>query len=446
MHDKSRLITLYGWLLLIIFGGIVVTAPVTVFFGSHFPRYDLLIKSWKEILMGVAFIIATVEVTRRAMWREILSDWVMRLIAAFGVLHILLLAWHWRGAKAAGAGLLIDLRYLLFFALVYVLVTLAPWYRLRLLITAACGAIVVVVFGFLQLFLPRDLLAHIGYGPHTIQPYLTVDRNPNYVRINSTLRGPNPVGAYAGMVLTMMLAIVARQTHRFKNTSRIIGFIIIAICALVSLWLSYSRSAVIGAVVALALVVGIRWGKILRTKWKELIEIGIVVIFLGIFISSQGGFLANVIRHDNPGTGAKITSDAAHLSSLKNGFAQFVRQPLGDGIGSTGSASLLSDNGQIIENQYLFVAHESGWIGLGLYLAIIVMILRRTWRDRRDWLALGVGASGVGLLIIGILLPVFADDTVSIVWWGLAAIAYAGVTKAATIKGNGRQSSHKKTA
>jgi hypothetical protein len=35
-------------------------------------------------------------------------------------------------------------------------------------------------------------------------------------------------------------------------------------------------------------------------------------------------------------------------------------------------------------------------------------------------------ASGIGLALIGLLLPVWVDDTVSIVWWGLAAIATGG--------------------
>jgi hypothetical protein len=52
-----------------------------------------------------------------------------------------------------------------------------------------------------------------------------------------------------------------------------------------------------------------------------------------------------------------------------------------------------------------------------------MVILARLWGLRKDWLALGVFASGIGLAIVGIFLPVWTDDTVSIIWWGLAAIA-----------------------
>jgi hypothetical protein len=36
-----------------------------------------------------------------------------------------------------------------------------------------------------------------------------------------------------------------------------------------------------------------------------------------------------------------------------------------------------------------------------------------------------VFASGIGLAVIGVLLPVFVDETVAIIWWGLAAVGLA---------------------
>lgn len=63
------------------------------------------------------------------------------------------------------------------------------------------------------------------------------------------------------------------------------------------------------------------------------------------------------------------------------------------------------------------------WLGLGLFLVIFEIIMWRLYQNRKDWLSLGVFASGIGLAFIGLLLPVWADDTVSLVWFGLAAVA-----------------------
>ena len=47
-------------------------------------------------------------------------------------------------------------------------------------------------------------------------------------------------------------------------------------------------------------------------------------------------------------------------------------------------------------------------------------------QGRHGALSLGVFASGCGLAIVGLLLPVWVDDTVSIIWWGLAGVAIGG--------------------
>ena len=436
---------LYGLLVMIIFGGIVVTAPFSVGFGTLFPHQALLIKSWKEILMGVALILSIFEVSRRHMWRQLFSDWAIRLITLFGLIHIALLGYHYQGVRAASAGILIDLRYLLFFVLVYVLVQIAPWYRLRLLIVSAAGAVIVVVFGTLQLFLPRDILAHIGYGKNTIEPYLTVDKNPDYVRISSTLRGPNPLGAYVSIVLTAIASILARRRSWLNARKYWLVLWALSICALVTLWLSYSRSAWLATMLAVLIVAATAAGRHFWKTWRVMrwfwLALVIVVILAVVSFGKTKDFVDNVAFHNNPTTGSSVKSDQAHLQSLENGVARFVHQPLGGGIGSTGSASILSSNSNIIENQYLFVAHESGWLGLGLFVAIFVLVLLRAWHQRRDWLALTIFASGIGLTLIGLTLPVFADDTVSIVWWGLAGIVYAGVQSS---HGTGK-SSHQKT-
>jgi hypothetical protein len=51
------------------------------------------------------------------------------------------------------------------------------------------------------------------------------------------------------------------------------------------------------------------------------------------------------------------------------------------------------------------------------------LVLSKLWRGRSDWFVLGVFSSGVGLALIGLIQPVWVDETVAIVWWGLAAIA-----------------------
>ena len=422
----TRVEKLYLGTLVVIFGGIVIHAPLSVGLSTIFPHFSTLIKSWKEILMGIALILLIVIATKRKLWQELFNDGIIRLIAVFALLNVFLVFVLYHGASEAAAGLAIDLRFALYFVLVYAAVRIAPQWRHLMVKVGIIGAVVVVGFATLQLFLPRDILSYIGYNKGTIEPYLTVDKNLRYIRENSTLRGPNPLGAYAGMVLAFVVAFVVRKRDALKDKKVRYGLIAITLCSIVAVWVSYSRSALIAAI--LAVLVALLASYIRRIKPKMWLGAGAVAVLLvvGLVLTSRTSFVSNVILHINPNGGSATNSNQGHISSLEMGWNQLVHQPLGAGVGSTGSASLFGGTPDVIENQYLFVAHESGWLGLVIFVALFVLILVRLWNRRGDWLTLGAFASGLGLAFIGLLLPVWVDDTVSIVWWGLAALALGG--------------------
>src|SRR5690606_20182242 len=125
-------------------------------------------------------------------------------------------------------------------------------------------------------------------------------------------------------------------------------------------WLSYSRSALGAAVVIMAIVVGATVGrKLSRNVWITLTVI-VFAVAGGLVMARETSFVSNVILHENPDGGSAISSNDAHVSSLEMGLQRTFDQPFGAGVGSTGSASLLGEKTVIIENHYLFVAHEVG--------------------------------------------------------------------------------------
>jgi hypothetical protein len=417
----------YGiaWLLLLVLGMIVLHAPLTVYVGTQWPALELVVKGWKEVLMSLATILLIVEVSRLGKWKLFTQDRLFWIIAAYAALHLLLVAVLPGSSLAEAAGIAIDLRYVLYFALVYGFLRLYPAYAKSFLKVGVIGACIVVGFASMQLFLPRDALRVFGYDSSTIAPYLTVDDNEAYIRHNSTLRGPNPLGAYALIVLTGVVAAGMRFGRTLRDKRIKLLHVFLAVGSVVALWISYSRSALLGVIVAIALLVGIS-GRVRITKNSVMIAM-IIAVMLSVvgYMARDTSFMQNVVMHNNPTTGAATDSNTGHANSLADGMRLAVAQPFGAGVGSTGSASLFTDNSIVIENQYLLIAHETGWLGLGLFLAIMTNILMKLWRQRNDWMAKALWASGIGLAVIGLLLPVWADDTVSVVWWGLAAVVIA---------------------
>lgn len=421
-HKQLVLGKIYVGILLVIFGGIVLHALFSVAMGTLFPSHSLLIKSWKEILMLLAGIIA-IFLLYKTKKTKILRDPIIVIIAAYAALHLVLLTYNFQGVAASLAGLAIDLRYVFFFALVYIAINLYPEYRKVFIRVGIAGALVVLIFALLQVFiLPHDILKYIGYNVNTISPYLTVDKNNDFIRINSTLRGPNPLGAYSVIVLAIAIAAISKNKIKKTKTSIIITTVLL-VGGLVALWSSYSRSALIAAVLSVAIVLAITVFRKLSTKMWITIGLSVVILTAGISMIMGNQFISNVLLHENPSGGSNISSNEGHIKSLQDGVNQLIKQPLGAGIGSTGSASLYSNSQEIIENQYLFTAHEAGWLGLIGFVVIFGLTMYQLWKSRSNWLNLGVFASGVGLALIGMLLPVWVDDTIAIIWWGLAAIA-----------------------
>lgn len=409
-----------------ILAGVMLQGVISVASDNFLGSWALLGKSWKEILLGVIALLLTFEVNRLRRW-NIYNTLVMKLVAAFALLHILSLAVFHNGTLPMLAGLLIDLRFMAIFVLVYTLVRLYPAARRTLLGSLAIGFGIVIVFGLMQIFvLPPDFLAAFGYSKATIAPYLTVDENQSFIRISSTLRGPNPVGALALITLTLIVSFCAQGIRTSGVVARrlVVG-VLVSLATCIVAWHSYSRSALLGIIVTLV-VVGAYYGY--RQFGNKVVGYGAAALALlglagaALYVSPYGSI---ILAHEDPLEGNNVNSNDGHAASLAEGWDRFIHEPFGYGVGSVGSPSLLGDSPLIIESQYFYIAHETGWLGLGLFLALCVVLVRELWRRRADWLAVAVLASGIGLSIVGVVLPVWADDTIALVWWGLAGIALA---------------------
>ncbi|MEO5949770.1 MAG: O-antigen ligase family protein [Candidatus Saccharimonas sp.] len=425
--NRRLLEQLIAWLLLVIWGLIVLHAPMTVWLVSH--GAPVYVKAWKEILMLVAAVLLFAHVMRLKKLSLFSRDPLLWAAGVYGLLNLIMVFCIPTSPEAALAGLAINLRYVLYFMLLYVFIKLHPEYRKAFVRIGLIGVGIVMGFALMQLVLPHDALKYLGYSKDTISPYLTVDENPAYIRENSTLRGPNPLGAYAGSVAILTVAFLMAHWRSLRQTwQKWAGFGVLA-ASLVALWVSYSRSALIGTLIGIALVIGLKlMHHMTRKRWITLAVGTLVLVSVGWTIRDTS-FVHNVILHDNPTTGASVDSNGGHLTSLQDGWSRMLAQPFGAGVGSTGSASLLSDSSLIIENQYLMIAHEVGWYGLAAFLWLFYLVMVALWHRRASWLAIGVWASGISLAFIGLVLPVWVDDTMSIIWWGLAALVIALETK-----------------
>lgn len=401
-------------------------AFLTIWASTLVGHYTVL-RLWKEILMLPLLILAAFILFKdKYLWSYVRSSWLFILMFAYVLLHILLGAVaferHQVNASALADALVTNLRLVVFFFIAWVFATRAHWLRKRSSMLLLAPAAVVIVFGLLQAFvLPADILHHVGYGPATIQPYETVDQKLQYIRVQSTLRGANPLGAYLDLVLTASVALVL-----IKRQKRLYA-VLVGLAGVMVMYLTYSRSAYIGfAIAAVALV----WLMAKSNSIRRLLLIG------GVCICVLGGISALALRHNSrfentffhtdQHSQSSQSSNQARSSALEQGIHDVIHEPLGRGPGTAGPASTHNDHpARIAEDYYLQLGQELGWLGLFLFITINVLIAQELWRRRDDWLASVLLASLFGISFVNLLSHAWTDDTLALVWWGLAGIVLA---------------------
>lgn len=415
-------------LLLFIVIGILTVIPfhafLTVGLSSLIGHYTAL-RLWKEVFLAVGLIVAGIVVVKDvALQRVLRSSPLVWLILAYSGLTLIagLISWltgHVT-AKALLYGLVINLRFLAWFLVVWVLAWQRSYLAKRWSGLVFWPAAVVCVIGLLQFFvLPYDVLSHFGYSQATIFPYQTVNHNLDYQRVMSTLRGANPLGAYLLVIILLLTATWRRRPEVWR--------VLLGIAAVITLFLTFSRSAWLGTAAGILVI---SWLRIRGRRHHRLAYSmlgGVVVLVTVLFIGLRhDAAVQNAIFHTEDKSTITTSSNQGHLSALGKGVKDLIHQPLGRGPGTSGPASIYNNGqGRISENYYLQLGQEVGLLGLFLFLAITFVVCRLLWAARIDPLAFGLLAAGIGLIIVNCLSHAWTDDTLSYLWWGLAAIALA---------------------
>lgn len=401
-------------------------AFLTVWAASMFGHYTTF-RLWKEVLLVLCILGATyLLITDHKIRTHTLSRRLVWLIVAYASVNLIwgLVAYKKGGvtAEALGYALISNLRFLAFFLITWAVALRMARLRAHWQWLVYWPAMGVVGFGLLQIFvLPDDFLKHFGYSDLTIPAFNTVNENQSFVRIASTLRGANPLGAYLLIPISLLIVLLLRPTRTWLQA----GFLV---ASLVVLYFTFSRSAWIGGLLSIAVILAVS----LRTRRSRMITAAIIVCLslaasVAALTLNRNDTFENVVWHTQEESEIKVSSNHQRLDAMQRGLEDIAEQPIGSGPGSAGPASVYNEPHpvRISENYFIQIGQETGVIGMALFTLICAGVGYLLWIRRVDPLALSLFASFVGLTFINLLSHAWADDTLAYVWWGLAGIAMA---------------------
>lgn len=404
-------------------------AFLTTWAGSAAGHLDVW-RIWKEVLIfGSSLAVFWLLAKDSAVRQWVFDGWLARLVlvyVAWGVVGGLLALSAGRvNGDALVYGLFADLRFPAFMLLVAVVARMVPTMNMLWRPVVVVPLSIVVIVGLLQLVLPPDFLRHFGYGPHSIGAVQFVDNKPDYPRIQSTLRGPNPLGAYLvlGIAAVIGLYYASRSNKGMKYGALTAGSVVV-------LGYTYSRSAYLGTALAVG---GTVWLLAIRGIWKKRIALAmlaaVVVLAAAVVALRNNDTVQNVVFHSDEHSTSAESSNTGRARGLMNGAYEVLHNPLGSGIGTAGPASVRNtpQPPRIAENYYIQIGQEMGWLGIGLFVALQAVLLYRMWPLRSTVLGAVLLASWCGLTLVNMLSHAWADDTLGLLWWGLAGIALGSI-------------------
>lgn len=237
----------------------------------------------------------------------------------------------------------------------------------------------------------------------------TVVRGRTLTRAGSLLFDDLQLGFLLLPAFGILLARVARR-------GRGAGLVALTGAGIV---LTLTRSAIIGLTAAVVTVMFlVEPGRNRRTRLTVLALIagvGLVLVAGPIGLTDRA---ATAVDPDQPST-------ESHLDSLEQGLETVVANPLGLGPGTGPSvADRRGGFGITTENSYLGLAAEFGVPTAVVFLALIVVLIRRLAAVRpRDDLTVGATAAGVGLALGAFFLHVWTMLAATWLFFLVAGVA-----------------------
>ena len=400
-------------------------ALLTTWLGANFGHIDLF-RIWKELLLAPLTVGSLYLVySDKKLKKWFVDSKLVLLVLVYVLLQLGLASFALSSGRVNNSAVIyavmINLRFFIFFLVCLVLAAKSDWLGKNWTKYILWPAVAVVVFGLIQHFiLPNNFLSHFGYGPKTIPAYQAVDRKPQYIRLQSTLRGANPLGAYLVIVMTALTALWLRTKKRLWLSVTLVA-------TLIALYFTYSRSAWLGALLGCLLVA---FWSFNDSKTRQRLIIGSLVslAILGgaVLIWQRNSVIENTLFHTSQTSQSLESSNAVRTEAMLDGAKSVWHDPVGGGPGTAGPASFRNSHpARIAENYFIQVGQEVGVVGLAVFIAINSYVGVLLWRARDNYLAKIALAALIGLTMVNLLSHAWADDTLAYVYWGLAGIALA---------------------
>ena len=297
------------------------------------------------------------------------------------------------------------------FALLYVVLRTVPW--TTRLVAQAFGIVVVVALALAGIGFYEAATHHVLLNPRVIAS----NQIDDVFRVNSLFFDPNIYGRF--LALTMLGIATAMLWTARGRTVAVAGLLLaILLGALVT---TYSQTSFLALLAGLTVLGGLRFG-----PWKAFGSL-VAVLLVGVVLVVAAPSALNV---DFGKDGGADAATSGRVTLTGGGIGLWADHPIA-GVGSGGFATAYREAERTGERKAVDASHtipitiaaEQGVIGLGAYLVLLVLLLRRLVPDAEDDAArAAIAAMTIALIVHTMGYAAFLEDPVL---WVLLALGSA---------------------
>lgn len=435
------------------FHALIVTVLTKWIMGAgHAPMGEIAI--WKEGMLAIILLLAVIEIAmsgkRLAVSKPWKIDWIDALILLLLALGIIVSISY----KLQATSFIYGVRYDFIPLIAFIILRRVLWsdqFLKRVMNVLLWSGVIIAVYGIIGFFLPASFFTWLGYndlhslylpdGP--LAPFQQIG-GTSIRRIQSVMSGPNQLGLWLLLPIGIATSYGLRASRIARSSQ-----LLVLVAALV---LTFSRAAWIGA----AVIIGINLWPLIRSLSRRATAgiIGCAACCLLIIIIA---FPSIILR---------AASSRGHIENPLKAVQMMIDHPFGLGLGTAGPASnrtsdacvMLEEGSDVSwakdrpnlcvfvggnqvqptdrnchcpflpENWYLQIGVEMGWLGLIVYLALTVFVLRKLYELREERGELRVKAIlnsqfsiFVGLSLAALFLHAWEDSAAAYTVWILIA-------------------------
>ncbi|CAN5825870.1 O-antigen ligase family protein [soil metagenome] len=293
------------------------------------------------------------------------------------------------------------------------------WVTRWLLLTGwACAALAVIFY-----VLPQDItvaildrLARFDYPGGAGALRFIEDDPEGTMRAIGTAVDPNVLG---GMMILVAGLLAPQLFTRETIFPRWLTLIMLA-TATAALYLTYSRSALLGLIVSIGLLAVL--------KYRKLIPLGLVAVLLLFLLPQTQAYVARLLE----GLAGEDLATQMRFGEYKDALILIGRYPI-FGVGFTGTPDIDIYLG--VSMLYLIIAENMGLVGLGIFLAVMIgffSMFGHAWRQGYapgvEAILLGLGGAVLGALVSGIFDHYWFNMTyphMTVLFWLYVGLAVA---------------------